>query len=68
MAGTGGARKRANAAKPIGSPDISAAVPVSEPPCVRRLVVSSGVGLRLQPDEMARSLGKSSLVTPCSTL
>src|SRR3954470_18694389 len=54
----GGAERRMNAANSTVSP----ASPVTGS------VASSGVALYWQPAAVARSLGKSSLETPCSTL
>src|SRR5258705_10632442 len=66
-AGTGSDDKRENAAKLTVSDEKSEAglplVSVGD-----RMVLSSGVPLNWQFGSVSRSLGKSSLVTPCSTL
>lgn len=67
-AGAGGADKRANAAKFTMSEDISEAVPLELPEPFCMFVASSGEPLKTQPGTAERSLGNSSLATPCSTL
>src|SRR5579859_339509 len=69
VVGVGGAVRRMNAAKFTVSDDIFEAVPVSPSSSgLVMLVESSGVPLNTQPETAARSLGNSSLATPCSTL
>src|SRR5579859_27310 len=63
-AGVGGAVRRMKMAKLVTS---EFALPVSERSGGVG-VVSSGVALNTQPGTAARSLGKPSLETPCSTL
>jgi hypothetical protein len=67
VAGVGGAKRRMNIAKLMTSEEKSddalALFVVSV-----KLVVSSGVGLNAHPAVVFRSFGKSSLVTPISTL
>src|ERR1700741_4929967 len=73
-AGVGGADNRMNVAKFTMSDDISDKVPIVVPKFglllfpLRMLPVSSGVELKTHPAVVLRSLGNSSLVTPCSTL
>ena len=68
-AGVGGADSLANAAKFTMSELMSEAEPVSAPVVGSVMfVVSSGVPLKTQPGTAERSLGKSSLLTPISTL
>src|SRR6266851_1370627 len=66
--GVGAALSLMKAAKLTVSEDIWLAVPVVLPLEVVRLVESSGVGLKTQPGTAERSLPKTSLATPCSTL
>src|SRR5581483_609519 len=73
-AGVGGAESRIKAAKFTVSDDISEIVPSVDPKLgllwfpLRILLASSGVGLNRQPATAERSLGNTSLETPCSTL
>jgi hypothetical protein len=67
VAGVGGARRRMNIAKLTISEEKSDAGLALFVASVK-LVVSSGVGLNAHPDVVFRSFGKSSLVTPISTL
>src|SRR5258708_40201832 len=68
VVGFGGADSRMKAAKFTVSDDIWLAVPVRPPPTgLWMLVESSGVRLTSQ-FATERSLEKSSLLTPCSTL
>src|SRR5712692_5933976 len=74
VVGAGGSDSRMKAAKFTVSAVISDAVPSVVPKLAlavlgfRMLVSSSGVPLNTQPETAARSLGNSSLATPCSTL
>src|ERR1700687_1056208 len=65
--GVGAAVSLMKAAKFTVSEDIWLAVPVVLVPTVM-FVESSGVGLKTQPGTAERSLPKTSLATPCSTL
>ncbi len=67
-AGVGGADNRIKAAKFTMSEDISEALPVELPEGLIRFVASSGAPLNTQPGIAERSLGNSSLATPCSML
>src|SRR5437763_1264044 len=69
VVGAGGAESRMKSAKLVASLDICVPVPV-RPPVVWLWMKlwSSGVGLASHDWMPPRSLGKSSLVTPCSTL
>src|SRR5205807_10097968 len=64
--GAGGAERRMNPAKFTVSEEKSAAGLM--PGVAFRLVWSSGVPLNTQPGTALRSLGNTSLLTPCSTL
>src|SRR5436305_743758 len=72
--GVGGADRRLNRAKFMVSDPISAAVPTLVPTfgllglSFRKRVESSGELLKTQPATALRSLGNTSLDTPCSTL
>src|SRR5579884_1642144 len=66
-AGVGGAESRMKAAKFTVSDEKSeAGLPLLV--LLTSGVTSSGVALNTQPETAARSLGKSSFETPCSTL
>jgi hypothetical protein len=67
VAGVGGAKRRMNIAKLMTSEEKSDAALALFVVSVK-LVVSSGVGLNAHPVVVFRSFGKSSLVTPISTL
>src|ERR1700744_6098920 len=68
VVGAGAAESRMKKAKLMVSDDSVLASPTSVLLLgLRRLVLSSGVALPTQAP-LPRSLGKSSLVTPCSTL